>query len=235
MDRKWIHARLRQWHHPQAQWAWLLYGLLPKDTVELDGDASEHDPPPSQLGTYHTWRALKVVWHLDLDYSLWVWKSCRALEQSSKVQVHTTPRFWKDWYESTSLGWLLEVHGVELSTCWKAWWHEQWASQMVFNSRLHCQVNEHRVAYFHPSSINYVDESISRWYGLGGSWINKGLPMCVAIDRKPEDGCEIQDACCAKSNIMMRLKLVKSATEEESLREVKLLTLTCLFWLCYFN
>jgi len=27
--------------------------------------------------------------------------------------------------------------------------------------------------------------------------------MYVAIDRKPEDGAEIQDSCCGKSNIMM--------------------------------
>jgi len=80
------------------------------------------------------------------------------------------------------------------------------------------RINEHRVSCFHPSDIICVDESISRWCGLGGSWINKGLPMYVAIDRKPEDGCEIQDSCCGKSNIMMRLKLVKTATEEEALR-----------------
>ena len=56
-----------------------------------------------------------------------------------------------------------------------------------------------------------ADESISRWYGLGGHWINMGLPMYVAMDRKPEDGLEIQDCCCAKSGIMCQLKLVKTA------------------------
>jgi len=80
------------------------------------------------------------------------------------------------------------------------------------------RINEHRVNYFHPSDLICVDESISRWYGLGGSWINKGLPMYVAIDRKPEDGAEIQDSCCGKSNIMMRLKLVKTPSEEDALR-----------------
>ena len=76
--------------------------------------------------------------------------------------------------------------------------------------------NSHRSAMFVPGETICVDESISRWYGLGGEWINIGLPMCVAIDRKPDNGCEIQDAACGKSKIMIRLKLVKTATEEEA-------------------
>jgi len=91
--------------------------------------------------------------------------------------------------------------------------HHRWCLVQDFIDRF----NAHRVSCFHPSDIICVDESISRWHGLGGSWINKGLPMCVAIDRKPEDGAEIQDCFCGKSNIMMRLKLVKSTTEEEAL------------------
>lgn len=50
---------------------------------------------------------------------------------------------------------------------------------------------------------------MSRWYGLGGDWINTGLPHYVAIERKPENGCEIQDMCCGKSGIMMGLRVVK--------------------------
>jgi len=38
------------------------------------------------------------------------------------------------------------------------------------------------------------------------------------MDRKPEDGCEIKDSCCGKSNILMRLKLVKTPSEEEAAR-----------------
>ena len=64
-----------------------------------------------------------------------------------------------------------------------------------------------------------VDESMSRWYGQGGHWINHGLPQYVAIDRKPENGCEIQNAACGMSGVMLRLKLVKGAdlpgSEEE--------------------
>jgi hypothetical protein len=72
-------------------------------------------------------------------------------------------------------------------------------------------INEHRRRYFHPSYAICVDESMIRWYGLGGSWINMGMPMYVSIQRKPEDGLEIHDSCCGKCRIMMHLRLVKSA------------------------
>lgn len=75
-------------------------------------------------------------------------------------------------------------------------------------------INEHRKANVVPSEIICVDESISRWYGLGGHWIDLGLPHYVAIDRKPENGCEIQDAACGRSGIMLRLELVVTAEEE---------------------
>jgi Transposase IS4 len=44
---------------------------------------------------------------------------------------------------------------------------------------------------------------------MGGDWINDGLPHYVAIDRKPESGCEIQTACCGSSGIMMSLRIIK--------------------------
>ena len=57
---------------------------------------------------------------------------------------------------------------------------------------------------------------MSQWYGQGGHWINHGLPMYVAIDRKPENGCEIQNAACGHSGVMIRLKVVKIAEEENA-------------------
>lgn len=49
---------------------------------------------------------------------------------------------------------------------------------------------------------------------MGGHWIEVGLPRYVAIDRKPENGCEIQDSCCGRSGILLRLELVTTAEEE---------------------
>ncbi|KAI2514170.1 Transposase IS4 [Fragilaria crotonensis] len=69
--------------------------------------------------------------------------------------------------------------------------------------------NDHRADHFSPSDRICVDESMSRWYGQGGHWINHGLPQYIVIDRKPENGCEIQNAACGESGVMLRLKLVK--------------------------
>jgi hypothetical protein len=74
--------------------------------------------------------------------------------------------------------------------------------------------NEHRVLFYICSWLICVDESISRWYGLGGSWINMGLPHYVAMDRKPEHGSEIQNACDGMNGMMLRLKLCKTAAAE---------------------
>ena len=38
--------------------------------------------------------------------------------------------------------------------------------------------------------------------------------MYIAIDRKPENGCEIQNSACSKSRVMLRLLVVKG--EEDS-------------------
>ena len=34
--------------------------------------------------------------------------------------------------------------------------------------------------------------------------------MYIAIDRKPDNGCEIQNSACSESGVMLRLLLVKS-------------------------
>jgi hypothetical protein len=70
--------------------------------------------------------------------------------------------------------------------------------------------NDHRQQQVYPSDRICVDESISRWYGMGGDWINVGLPVYVAMDRKLENGAEIQNACCAESGVMLQLRIRKS-------------------------
>ena len=70
--------------------------------------------------------------------------------------------------------------------------------------------NDWRAKNFCPGENVVVDKSMSRWYGHGGHWINAGLPHYVAIDRKPENGAEIQNAACGKSGVLIQLKLVKS-------------------------
>ena len=64
-----------------------------------------------------------------------------------------------------------------------------------------------------PSDLVCVDESISRWCGLGGDWIDVGLPHYLAMDRKPENGWEIEDATCGRSGIILRLEIVAAIDE----------------------
>ena len=86
--------------------------------------------------------------------------------------------------------------------------HEQWRWKLVDD--FVDAFNLHRKESFIPPDIICVDESISHWYGLGGHWMNTGLPCYVAIDMIPENRCEIQNSACVKSGIMLRIKLVKN-------------------------
>ena len=67
-----------------------------------------------------------------------------------------------------------------------------------------------------PSYFICADESISRWYGQGGYWVNMGIPEYIAIYQKPENGCEIQNSSCDRSSDMLWIRLVKTAEERET-------------------
>ena len=84
---------------------------------------------------------------------------------------------------------------------------------------LKASMADHRASTFQPSDVICVDESISRWYGKGDHWINFSLPMYVAMERKPDNWCEIQNSAGGRSGIMMRLKLVKTADENRAAAE----------------
>jgi Transposase IS4 len=62
-----------------------------------------------------------------------------------------------------------------------------------------------------------VDESFSRWYGMGGSYINIGLPCYISMDQKPDDGCETWSCCNGHTctGVMLQLKIVKIPAELE--------------------
>ena len=68
--------------------------------------------------------------------------------------------------------------------------------------------NHHRYHTFMPSHMLCADESISRWYGLGGHWINCGLPQYVALDGKPHNGCESEKVRHGMSSEMMSYDFV---------------------------
>ena len=68
-------------------------------------------------------------------------------------------------------------------------------------------INIHRGENFNPGWGICIDESMIRWYGMGGSWISEGLPHYSMIDRKPDNGCEIRDSCCAVTGIMCQIQV----------------------------
>jgi len=74
--------------------------------------------------------------------------------------------------------------------------------------------DDHREAMVTHSEVICIDESKSRWYSMGGYWINMGITMYIAINRKPENGCKIQNSASRKSSIMLQLKLVKELEAE---------------------
>jgi hypothetical protein len=78
-------------------------------------------------------------------------------------------------------------------------------------------INEYRARTFVPGGHLEADESMIRWYGIGGSFVDAGIPHYAAIKRKPDNGAEIQNLADVASGIMLRLKIVKSAAKEEAI------------------
>ncbi|KAL3815427.1 hypothetical protein ACHAXA_009172 [Cyclostephanos tholiformis] len=78
-------------------------------------------------------------------------------------------------------------------------------------------INKYRARTFVPGGHLEADESMIRWYGVGGSFVDAGIPHYAAIKRKPDNGAEIQNLADVASGIMLRLKIVKSAAEEEAI------------------
>ena len=61
-------------------------------------------------------------------------------------------------------------------------WYWQFINEHIEN------FNNHRLTRSSNSDRIYVDEIFSRWYGLGGDWINLGLPHDVQMDSNTETG-----------------------------------------------
>ena len=88
------------------------------------------------------------------------------------------------------------------------WWHVQWIHQTYVRDEgmshedhrwklvedFATKFNKYCTQLFSPSDFICADESISRWYGQGGHWINFGLLMYVAMGRNTNNGMEIQNS-----------------------------------------
>jgi hypothetical protein len=78
-------------------------------------------------------------------------------------------------------------------------------------------INKYRSRLFYPSKHLKADETITRWYGVGGVFVDAGLPMYLVLERKLDNGSKIQNLADIASRIMLRLKVVKSTNEEKAI------------------
>ena len=71
------------------------------------------------------------------------------------------------------------------------------------------EFNKNRAERVIPGWILVVDESTSKWRGLG-DWYDLGMPHITKIPRKPEPvGLEIKDMCDGESGIMLYLEMME--------------------------
>ena len=78
-------------------------------------------------------------------------------------------------------------------------------------------INKYRQRTFVPGGHLVADETVIRWYGKDGAFVDAGLPMYLALECKPDNGGEIQNLADVASGIMLHLKVVKSANEEKAI------------------
>ena len=85
---------------------------------------------------------------------------------------------------------------------------------MIFDDHV-ANFNKKRARNYHPSYSTCVDESMLRWYDIGGHWINACLPQYITIDKNPKNRFDIHNATYRVSGIMIELKLVKTSSGED--------------------
>jgi len=68
-------------------------------------------------------------------------------------------------------------------------------------------MNERIIEVYYPSSTFCVDESSSKWRGMG-DWYDRGMPHITKCPRKPETlSCEFKDNADATTGIIVRLEI----------------------------
>ena len=78
-------------------------------------------------------------------------------------------------------------------------------------------INKYRQRTFVPGGRLEADETVVRWYGKGGAFVDAGLLMYLALERKLNNGGKIQNLADVALGIMLHLKVVKSANEEKEI------------------
>ncbi len=52
-------------------------------------------------------------------------------------------------------------------------------------------INKYRCRSFYPGNHLEANETVIQWYGIGGAFIDTGLPVYLALKCKPNKGSKI--------------------------------------------
>jgi len=77
--------------------------------------------------------------------------------------------------------------------------------------------NNHCTRTFKQGCRFKADAPVTHWYGIGGTYVNTGLLMYLALKHKSDNGGEIQNLANVALGIILQLKIVKSTVEEKAL------------------
>jgi hypothetical protein len=138
------------------------------------------------------------LWAEDISYRKSKYLPTFAFGKRTKMTRNRFNQIWKCWRMS---------YQPEERPANMPWEDYNW--MLVEDFTVH--FNNHRASTYSPCTYICVDESITRWYGMGADYINIGHPHPLYLDRKPEGGGEIQSACCSDTGVMIRMRTVKSA------------------------
>jgi hypothetical protein len=78
----------------------------------------------------------------------------------------------------------------------------EWYCWMLINDFI-ADNNKYRKRTFVPDGYVEVNKTVIQWYGIGGAYVNTGLPMYLALECKPNNGGKIPNLADIASGIML--------------------------------
>ena len=122
--------------------------------------------------------------------------ACHMLAQNQSSCLHWQhaaiylPMDAKDWavpYYHATIHHVIQENGDIIQ---RKYWKYSTAS-LLQKRHQHNSISHNHFQAFYQLQYTAAKWHLSRWYGIRWHWINSSLPQYIAIDRKPENGCEI--------------------------------------------
>ncbi len=64
-------------------------------------------------------------------------------------------------------------------------------------------INEYCARTFLPGDHLKANKTVIQWYGVGGAFVDAGLPIYLAFERKPDNGGKIHNLADFASGIIL--------------------------------